>query len=267
MVSLEYASELHSAGSQAKDKFGKQLNKLSKHVPHAALKKLKAYARINLMIQFGLMPIISDIKTLLKFQGLVDDRVKEYERLYGPRGLRRTLQLFTGSTMGQVSQATIQSQGVTLHADIHKTTKVEVRGHIRWHANFPLRVSDSELRDTALKAMLGYQLDPYTLYELMPWSWFIDYFSNLGNIVKASRNMLTMRHDAVRIMEHRRTISRSLNHDIEVQSGNQITCTPIFVVNETKTRRIVSPIVFNAQDVVLSGQQLSILGSLAVVKL
>jgi hypothetical protein len=96
----------------------------------------------------------------------------------------------------------------------------------------------------------------------MPWSWLADYFLNLGNLVKAAKNLTTITHDAVRIIEHRRTRTISSNHTL---GGGSVTCTPMFIVHETKKRTLAVP-TLNAQESILTDGQLSILGSLAVLR-
>jgi len=121
------------------------------------------------------------------------------------------------------------------------------------------------LRSMAKKAILGTELDPYTFYELMPWSWLIDYFFNLGTNIKANKNQLTMFHDAVRIMEHTRTRTTTSNHTFKVYSTGTVRCTPMYITNETKTRSLATPTI-NAQETILNNSQLSILGSLGVLR-
>nr|UJQ85041.1 MAG: hypothetical protein 1 [Leviviridae sp.] len=264
MVSLEYLSDLQDVGGMVKNKLHNKLRDLYKKIPH--FNGLKRLAKLNLLYQFGIVPLISDIETLLKFQELVDARTKELDRLYnGPRGLRRTLSLWSGSNQSIVSSATIQSQGVSLHARVSKTTTVNIKGHIRWRCNYPLKMSEKALRSKAKKVILGYSLTPSNLYELMPWSWFVDYFTNLGLIVKGANNLFEYNHNAVRIMEHKRTYCSSSNHDTEGLGANIIICTPFSVTNETKTRRLASPSII-ARDAILTESQLSILGSLSVLR-
>lgn len=262
-VAWEYIDQLHNLGRSAESKYSGALFRLLKVVPRSVWRKLSRAAKINLMIQFGLVPLISDINVLLSFQKRVDSRVKEMERLYGARGLRRTLHLWDGSHMTNISNQTIQSNGVLLHARITKTTTIGINGHIRWYGIFPLGKTDERLHSMATKAIAGTELDPFVIYELMPWSWLVDYFLNLGSLVKAAKNSFTCYHEQVTIMEHKCTRTISSNHD--TASGEVVvTCTPMFVTSESKTRNLATP-TLNAQESVLTNAQLSILGSLAVL--
>lgn len=265
MVSWENVEDLGSLLGLIRDLFRNKVQLLERLTSRKAWRSLQRAAKLNLLYQFGIAPAISDLKTLMHFQNSVDHRVKEIERLYGHRGLRRTLHMWDGSNTTTIASQTIQSQGVLLHARIVKTTTVHVKAHVRWRAIFPIHLSDAEMRARAIRAILGSEIDPFTVYELMPWSWLIDYFSNLGQIVKAAKNLTTVTHDSVRIMEHRRTRSSSYNHDTTGSGSNKITCSPMLVTSESKKRRLATPTLI-AQETILTGGQLSILGSLLMTK-
>lgn len=243
-----------------KELYEHQMDELGKFIPKKAFKALKRTAKYNLMIQFGILPVFSDLKTCLDFQSLVDSRVKELERLREPRGLRRTKRLDTIESSWTSSNKTIQSNDVILHCKFRKSTTTDVRGHIRWYLDENYTLSDSSIRRVARKAILGAYLDPYTLYEAMPWSWLIDYFTNLGDFVHLNRNSLAAHHNTPRIMRNRRTVTTSYDHDT-AQSG-KITCTPCKNVYETKTRRLATASL-SARVGFLTENQTSILGSLA----
>jgi len=264
-LSWEYMSELSSLGSLARFKYKDALRRLFNFVPMRLFNQLSRAAKYNLLVRFGLIPLISDINVLLQFQKRVDGRVEEMKRLYEKRGLRRTVHLWDGSSHAIVANQTIQSQGVLLHARITKSTTVKLRGHIRWRGIFPVGKTDERLHRMASDAVSGTNLDASAIYNMMPWSWLIDYFLNLGNLIKAGSNSFDVYHEQVRIMEHRRTRTASSNHDWDNQgTGFLITCSPFFVTSESKKRTLATP-TLNAQESILTNGQLSILGSLAVL--
>lgn len=262
-ISLEYADSLAGLGKAAKHEMDSRLNKLFKRIPASRFRLLKRAAKLNLIYQFGILPLISDIELLLTFQQAVDRRVKEIERLR-TRGLRRTVDCWGGSDFVIAPGVTLHSNGTFLHANIAKRTTTKIRGHIRWYVYDNFFVSDAQVRDEAKRVLLGYDINLETLYELMPWSWLIDYFTNLGTMVKAGSNSFPMHHDKVSIMEYTRTQTVSSAHD---RGGSGYTwCTPINCVLETKTRSPTNPTI-GARIEFLTGSQLSILGSLAVLRL
>lgn len=263
-VAWEYLNDIHDLGSRAQKEMARRLGLLQKEFPPKLYRELKFAARLNLLYQFGIIPLISDIQVLMRFQKSVDKRMAELRRLYENTGLRRTVPLWAGSNYATFHNQTINSQGVTLACSVAKFTGITIRGHVRWHAIVPVVPLDDRLRAMAKSAILGTDVDPYTLYELMPWSWLIDYFFNLGTMIKANKNQLTMFHDSVRIMEHTRTRTSTSNHTSKTYTTGTVTCSPIFVTNETKTRSLATATV-NAQETMLKSGQLSILSSLTVL--
>lgn len=261
---LEYAGELADYGKEAERKFDEGLRGITRKFPRKTFQNLNRLAKLNLLTQFALLPLISDIELLLSFQQAVDKRVDEIERLR-TRGLRRTVDLWEGDTSSSHTNVLIQSQGVTLRCDLNKVTKVSIRGHVRWRCTSNWIQSDALVRAQARKAILGYDLDPTTLYELMPWSWLIDYFTNLGTMVKATRNHFDAVHDVVKIMTHSRTVMTSSNHTTDGGGANIITCTPMHSMREDKRRRPTTPSIGSRIEF-LQPAQWSILGSLAVLR-
>jgi hypothetical protein len=213
------------------------------------------------MIQFGLIPLLSDLEVLLDFQKLVDDRVKEIDRLRS-RGLRRTVDLWEGSNTSTNRNETVQSEGNLVEADIIKQTKVHIRGHVRWYADENWLLSDSAVRTAAKRVILGAYIDPTSLYELMPWSWLIDYFTNLGDHVQASRNHFSAHHEKVRIMVESETHITAYKSSPQ---ASKLVLTDYEGYHLTKTRDATTPSL-EARITFLTRKQWSILGSLAVLR-
>lgn len=222
---------------------------------------LTRVAKFHLMVQFGVLPLIDDAKKMLTFSKLVDQRVKELEKL-SSRGLRRTVALDSVSLIENTTGYTMIS-GIpgSYTVNFTKLTTLVVRGHVRWQANGPIPSTADSRRDLARSVVAGLHWTPHTSYELMPWSWFIDYFTNLGSIVKAASNIVPVTHDSVRIMRHTKSVVQVTK---ETKPSAVSISTPHFV-NSRKTREIAFPSL-SAHVGMLDAHQLSILGSLSIVK-
>jgi hypothetical protein len=260
MQALEALAEIREFGSMAHSQYLKRMQNLFKHTPLKRFRRLSDSARGILLIRFGIIPIVNDINTLLIFQTLVDKRVDEIERLR-TRGLRRTIVVWTDSAVGSATNQIVQSNLVVLRATINKSTQVTIKGHIRWYANSNWLKSDATVRAVAQRAIAGYILDPLSLYEIMPWSWLIDYFTNLGDFVKGSRNMFDAHHDKVRLSIEQDTHTSSSNHS----SSASIGFSPFEATYNSKERRATTPSLFARIDFITE-DQLSILGALAALK-
>nr|UJQ85056.1 MAG: hypothetical protein 1 [Leviviridae sp.] len=266
MQALVSGIELREVPPLIRDLWNIRNDKLFQKVPRKVFRSLKLGARLNLMIQFGIMPLIGDVNTLLNLQPLVDQRVKEIDRLM-TRGLRRTVSLDTMTKRSQTSLQSVHSSPITLKAKLRKFTEQEVRGHVRWHVHENFYLSDKQRRAKALNIIIGNKLDPLTMWEAMPWSWFIDYFTNLGDFISSTRNSLHTTHSIPRIMYHKTTRFTSYQHTYYHSSstGWEVHFSPMSNVIENKSRNIV-PASLAAFTEFLSGSQLSIVGSLYVTK-
>lgn len=272
----EYIDELAGYGSSAEEGMRKKLSSLRKTHPPHKWPLLRGIAKANILTRFAILPLISDIDTLLTFSEAVDKRAKEIERIYGPKGLRRSIDLWEGSRESTSPVRTINSSGIKFHSSIKKTSSLKIRGHIRWYAIFPIKPADQEIRQLAKDAILGFNssakrgfgLDPYVFYELMPWSWLIDYFTNLGEVVKASKNLLSVTHSNPRIMRHYRTETSTVDIYDSPWYGSKgpVSCSPMICTVEEK-RRDSASVLLSAKSDLLTADQMSILGSLAILRL
>jgi hypothetical protein len=257
-------AELREIPGLIKTSYDTALGRLYKYIPRRLFRNLSRAAKLNLMVQFGIIPLISDLAKTLEFQKLVDQRVKEIERLR-TRGLRRTVEIWRGSKITTVPNQIVHSSLVTYTANIHKVMSLIIRGHIRWYVDDNWSVlsdNDHNIGGLAARIIAGTDLDPSAVYEALPWSWLVDYFTNLGSYVSAKDNQLDARHDTPRIMRHAVTIVTSSKHS--TTAGMKLS--PYLCRVDWKTRYVTSA-TLGARIDFLEERQWSILASLSVLKL
>lgn len=254
-------AELREIPGLIKESYAIALNKLFKHIPKRLFRNLSRAAKLNLLIQFGILPLLGDLNTCLGFQALVDQRVREIERLR-TRGLRRTVELWRGSKRSTVNNELVNSSLITARADIHKVTTLIIRGHVRWRVTDNFYESEADTRARARDIVLGNVVDPSTIYELLPWSWLVDYFTNLGSFISAHRNQLDTTHTTPRIMREARTVCSTSD---ESTSNSGVKMSPFRGEVVWKTRRVVTAAITARTDF-LNPSQWSILASLSVLK-
>ena len=223
-------------------------------------KIIRGLAAGNLAWQFGIKPVISDLKKLLNFSDEVAKRQRELEQL-AKGGLRRKRHLWSGSTVS-ASPADIIAQsgdGFTLHLDVWKNTRREVWGFVVWTPDNP-KLMKSDLRAAARKAVLGLTIDFSTAWNAIPWSWLVDWCGNVGDILTANRNTIGATHGSIQLMTQTTTnaIARKNPSGVSFQNGGW--------VETSKKRRTVSYVPVDVQLPVLSLRQLSILGSIGVTR-
>lgn len=262
---LVNAIELRELPGLIKDTYSYRLSNLLRSGALKGFRFLPKAAKLNLLVQFGILPLLGDLSTLTQFQSLVDARMREIDRLR-TRGLRRTVDCDTNSAhYFDGNYITFSASGTNniVRSNLTRVTTLTVRGHVRWHVSFGFPQSDDEMRRRVTKAVAGLDVNPSTIYELIPWTWLIDYFTNLGNIVKAVDNTIGAHHGQVMIMRNTRT---ECTIDNTRQGSTTLSVSPGRSTIETKSRVSASPSLSASLDLLTPGQ-MSILGSLSVLKL
>jgi len=216
----------------------------------------------NLLYQYGLAPIVGDIVKLTNFRDQLHYRMAELERLGGKRGLRRSISLNAWSTSFTQTRV-MQSNQFFWTAPVTRVTRQNVRAHLRWlpEADFT-SMTTTEREWSAVRALQGLTVDGSTLWEACPWSWLIDWGSNVGSWFAANRNIVPAILSGVHIM--RETVTELTTPGVSFGAAGSMS--PIHLTHTTKTRNpsFVAPI---AHFPFLSGNQVGILASLAVTRM
>lgn len=216
----------------------------------------------NLMYQFGIKPVVGDLVKLLNFTDQVNRRVGEIQRLRSQHGLRRTCSIGNYSNSAKVNKF-IQTEGLFLREDFDVTTSLTIKAHCRWlPAGDCLSLArPDEMRALARRAVLGLTVDSSTLWELIPWSWLIDWGSDIGQYFTAHRNIIPATLSDVSVMRHTRTVA-----EWPGKAQDDWSCSGIRYVRENKTRAtsFVAPV---AHFPFLNGTQMGVAASLAVTRL
>jgi hypothetical protein len=200
------------------------------------------------------------------FQQEVHKRFLELKALQ-TGGLRRKRQLnrYTDTTiLPNTVIHSITSEAINLRADIEGSHTSEIWGFVRYTPMYNLPKTDAELMSLARRAILGLKVDFSSAWELMPWSWLIDWCSSVGDFFAARKNLVPCTHSTPQIMEHRKS-----SYTIKVVSGTmrqgftpQVPG-PWTVEFEGKQRRLSNPSI-SVHLPVLTERQFSILGAIAV---
>nr|UJQ85248.1 MAG: hypothetical protein 1 [Leviviridae sp.] len=253
--------ELREIPMLIKDSYKSGMDKLEKHLPHRFWKNLPAIAQANLLVRFGILPLLGDLDTCMKFQSLVNKRVKELDRLRS-KGLRKTRKLWSGSDMVSSGSTIIHGNGATISAKLFKQSTIEINGHIRWfYGPHGVLTANESTRALASRIVRGGRVDYRTVWELMPWSWLADYFLNIGSYLEATSNQLDVTHTIPRIQTRQRTQIQGFY----IPSSTVLTVSDYKCFRETKDRVLVNSGI-TAKVPILNNGQLSILGSLYVLK-
>lgn len=234
-----------------------------------------------LNLQFGWTPMLKDISSLANSVIKADSVLAQYERDAG-KVVRRRYQFpvqrtVTSSIVSTNSQA--YTPGISFrwenepNGTLTRTRETEIRRWFSGAFTYHLPVgyeSRHGMISAASKAklLLGLDLTPETLWELAPWSWAIDWFTNTGDVIKNLSRFasggLIMRYGYM--MEHTivtDTYSRSGPSGVSPQVK---TVPNLVMTTEVKRRRRANPFGFGVSWNGLSPFQLSILAALGITK-
>ncbi|UJQ85762.1 MAG: putative maturation protein [Tuwendivirus faecivivens] len=219
----------------------------------------------NLRIQFGWMPLISDVCKLLSFASTVEKRSEMIRRMIANGGLRRKVNLYHDVVVEKDSDLFLNSGAAMVqHASSEKITTRNVWGTTRWvPSTYLAGMDDRDRANYIRRTVLGLTASQQfaNAWNAVPWTWLIDWFANVGDLLEASNNSIAHTSGSACIMEH--THTRVV---YTATTGGWMIPGSKSYVTLTEKRRTLSSSGFSASLPFLSGRQLSILGSLAILK-
>jgi hypothetical protein len=151
--------------------------------------KPKGFAGEYLGVQFGWLPLIEDLTKLLAFQDYVLKRNKELNELYSGKGLRRRLKFSDDTTSTAVSANTATYANAIVTATSSVTVKRRMWGTIHWYPTTPpvYHPDDHSWNNLTNRLVLGATPEGLAkgIWDVIPWTWLIGWFTNLGKYTLA----------------------------------------------------------------------------------
>jgi hypothetical protein len=229
---------------------------------------LKKLGSLNLNYRFGWKPMMQDLANLSIFSHHVDNRVRELTALR-ESGIRRKVLCSNLSETINYNELVNSASYASMQVRMTKMTRLRQWGFMTWTPNdqeWP--ASGEALRRFATKAVEGLTIDPSTVWNVLPWSWLVDWCTSVGDYFSAYRNIVPATPSPVMVMKHTLTETRFEGKQGEGDFGtnNGPIIDPGGCTYETKSRSPrVSPAI-EAHLPFLSVGQMSILGSLSVMR-
>lgn len=214
--------------------------------------------------QFLISPLVGDIIKLVNTQDQISRRILDINRLFTGKGFRKTVLIGTYEASQTNVLRYLQSQGILVYNYFDVRTYVELKVHTRWYPETMFQVAPlpDEIRALARRAVQGLTIDVSTMWEIMPWSWMVDWFSNISEFLVARRNIVPAVLSGVYPMRHTKTYWKCPGFDYRPAWASM---TPITVIKESKTRS--SSFVAPYADLgFLNGSQIGILASVMGAK-
>jgi hypothetical protein len=224
-----------------------------------------------LNVEFGWLPLVSDLqdfaRSVRNSRQLIDQYVRDSDRKirrrYTPQGVSST-SIFTGT--GRWFGQNIAESGTTVSRK--EDTNLWFSGAFKYHVPIDDGFYGRLLRYEALaNHLFGTRITPELVWNLAPWSWAVDWFTNAGDVI---HNISLMGVDGLVMqygyaMRHHRVSEHvsggfSFVDGFGTHSGHS----QRLVVSEWKQRVRANPYGFGIDDVDLSNRQLAILAALGL---
>lgn len=235
----------------------------------------------HLNVEFGIKPIVNDVKKFLDAVRRADTVLEQYERDSGRMVRRKYRFPRTHSVSEEYLGYWAAPFGVQHLAAIppgtvwHRYVRREITSHMWFSGAFTYHLptgyhARKEMARLRLMAdtVFGLNLTPDVLWNLAPWSWAVDWFSNTGDVVSNltdwSTDGLVLRYGY--IMEQ---VSVRETYTMRPSGSSYFSphlIFPITFVTTTKRRRKANPFGFGVSDGDLTSRQLSIIAALGLSK-
>lgn len=137
-----------------------------------------------LAYNFGWAPLTSDLAALFNFAESINKSRLALQN--AANGKKISHKLGTKSSYG-LQQTYSYALGVSGNYNLRYNTETTVKAWCtaRVHLTSPLPPVGSDLDMLALRTAFGLNLRGETLWDAIPWTWLIDYFANIGDLISA----------------------------------------------------------------------------------
>lgn len=232
-----------------------------------------------LNLQFGILPLIDDLKKFALavvnanriIEQFMRDSDRKIRRRWAPPMVRETHVFDTNLSVSYISRPNAGPAASRVTCSCSRETQFSFSGAFRYHVPVSNSMwSELKMMEAKANVLLGTRLTPSLLWELAPWSWATDWFTNTGDIVHNISQLgsdglvmqygYAMRHQRVRSVQRAYINTTSAAGSF---AGATIGCT---ILSERKQRVRANPYGFGVDDTSLTPKQLSILAALGLTR-
>lgn len=218
-----------------------------------------------LNIEFGWMPLVSDIRGFAATVRDSNDILKKYHSESG-KGQRRQYS-FPSSYEKQVDMRSFSYSPAITALGVAQGMQIQTKSQRIWFSaryvyHIPAgrdQYAKLERMGSDARKLLGAELSPEVLWDLTPWTWAMDYFGTTGdlmhNISALGRDGLVMSYGFIMCHTRKETWREAQN------SAGRMTSLRI---EEYKSRRKASPYGFGVDPDGLSSKQIAVLAALGL---
>ncbi len=226
-----------------------------------------------LNVEFGWLPLVSDLQDFARSVRNARVLIDQYTRDSDKKIRRRFVAPPVVATSSVTKTAICAGQNnfaPGTSVDRREETQMWFSGAFKYHvpvdAGFMSRLARYE---SLANHLFGLRVTPELVWQLAPWSWAVDWFTNIGDVI---HNISSLGSDGLVMqygyaMRHMRVDEVATGRAVRPASG-----TPDSVLvqrrigSEWKQRVRANPYGFGIDDVDLSARQLAILAALGLTK-
>lgn len=252
-------------------------------IPGLLFKRVQKFRDLGnnyLAYQFGWKPFLGDLISWYDSVKRIDQRIAQLKRDNG-RYVKRGGTLFRSSEFNQevhsASSLDLAFPSVHSYQNVVESTWESEKCWFtaRFKYYIPGLMSAKFGTLAAYRRLWGLKMTPNEVWQLLPWSWLVDWFSNAGdvisNLVSAADENLVAKY-AYLMYHHKVVTQKKVNFTTRLQDGiasysYRPHTSEVTTIRETKTRTGASPFGFNLEIGGLSAYQSSILSALGVSRL
>lgn len=240
---------------------------------------------------FGWLPLMNDIKNFTQafnqkkkaFDQMLRDEgrpIKRGSKLSSPAPTSTTTRYARGGSTGHntdvsptfVTQCYVPGYNHLCYTDVTVATEYETWCSGKFRYYLPPGPRDGPWKRALYRRIMGLKLSPDLIYNLIPWSWLADYFTDLGQFVSAvssgvEENLYAEYAYVMRTFK--RTTTYYCTDNVRItNAGNGGTKVSTMVVTDiVKVRVQATPFGFGFAEEDLSLKQSAILGALGLSRL
>lgn len=217
--------------------------------------------------QFGWKPLIQDLSSLVDFTQAVEKRKEEIRQLITKGGYTGKYTDHSGVGGGENHYLITLNTLPWVVGRVTSTTSVRRWAKTRWKPELPpaLLKDDRELARIARRSVLGLSAGQVTTqaWKAIPWTWLIDWFTNIGNCLQATNNSIASLTSGIPVMTHSVTVGIPGIESVGEQFDYTVVVSPGSSAKyELKERYLASLSPFKTSMPILNGGQLGILTAL-----
>jgi len=233
----------------------------------SGLSPVKEAAASTLAYQFGWAPLLQDLGRLIDFSAAVKRRQTELEKAHSKTGLRRRISLGTDNNYRQGKSYIWSSYGLTARPTWRTHESAVTWAVVWWKVRDPSQIGRkptfNEAYDTALGLNPGHI--PIQIWKALPWSWMIDWFTDISNVMTANYNLIYYKPSRLAVMRTSTSICRhnrmTFGTDGVISAGTMWATYKDRWVNNSPSAAPVLKLPF------IDNFKLSILGSLSILRI